>query len=54
MKDFGDINSKPKKRNRVDYRSTILTERFLTMLLKVVSNPDFTKVKKIQNLQLFL
>ena len=54
MKDFGDINSKPKKRNRVDYRSTILTERFLTMLLKVVSNPDFTKVKKLQNLQQFL
>ena len=54
MKDFGDINSKPKKRNRVDYRSTILTERFLTMLLKVVSNPDFTKIKKLQNLQQFL
>ena len=54
MKDFGDIGSKPKKRNRIDYRSTILTERFLTMLLKVVSNPDFTKIKKLQNLQQFL
>ena len=54
MKDFGDTNNKSKKRNRVDYRSTILTERFLSMILKVVSNPDFTKVKNLQNLQQFL
>ena len=42
------------KRNRVDYRTSILTERFLSMLLKVVSNPDMTAVKKFQNIQKFL
>lgn len=51
--DNGKLPSKG-KRNRVDYRTSILTERFLSMLLKVVSNPDLTAVKKFQNIQKFL
>ena len=37
-----------------DYLRSILTERFLSMALKVVSNPDFSKVKTLQNLRRFI
>lgn len=55
-----DFNNPPKtsyagrKKKGVDFRSTILTERFLTMMLKVISNPDFIKVKKLQNIRSFI
>ena len=37
-----------------DYLRSILTERFLSMALKVVSNPDFSKVKTLQNVRRFI
>ena len=40
MQDYGDKLTKS-KRGRIDYRASILTERFLTMVLKVISNPKF-------------
>ena len=45
-------NSRRKK--NVDFRSAFLSERFLTMVLKVISNPEFTKVKKLQNIRAFI
>lgn len=50
-------NSKLVKNNRrksIDYRAAIITERFLSMMLKVVSNPDFSIAKKLQNFQAFI
>lgn len=43
-----------RRKKGVDFRSTFLSERFLTMLLKVISNPEFTKVKKLQNIRSFI
>jgi hypothetical protein len=43
-----------KRKKGVDFRSTFLSERFLTMVLKVISNPEFTKVKKLQNIRSFI
>lgn len=55
-----NFNEQPKtsyssrRKKGIDFRSTILTERFLSMMLKVISNPDFGKVKKLQNIQTFV
>lgn len=43
-----------RKKKGVDFRSTILTERFLTMMLRVISNTEFIKVKKLQNIRTFI
>lgn len=43
------------RRKRVaDYRASIMTERFLTMMLKVCSNPEFSKVNTLQTLKEFI
>lgn len=47
-----NISSRRKK--NVDFRSSFLSERFLSMVLKVISNPEFTKVKKLQNIRSFI
>ena len=43
-----------RRKKNIDFRSSFLSERFLTMVLKVVSNPEFTKVKKLQNIRTFI
>jgi len=43
-----------RRKKNVDFRSSFLSERFLSMVLKVVSNPEFTKVKKLQNIRSFI
>ena len=54
IRDVTEPKAYPKKRKGLDFRSTILTERFLSMMLKVVSNPEFVKVKRLQNIQSFV
>lgn len=54
IKDFsGKLPNKLGKRGRLDYRAALLTERFLTMMLKVVTSGRFDKVRKLQTLQSF-
>ena len=53
MQDYGDKLTKS-KRGRIDYRASILTERFLTMVLKVISNPKFSKTKYQINIEKFI
>ena len=43
-----------RRKKNVDFRSSFLSERFLSMVLKVISNPEFTKVKKLQNIRSFI
>lgn len=53
IKNFKNQSGK-NRRKSMDYRAAVITERFLSMMLKVSSNPEFTKVKKLQNFQKFI
>lgn len=52
VRDFNKLPNRGSRRGK-DYRSSILTERFLSMMLRVVANPSYNKVKKLQNIQKF-
>lgn len=52
--DGNGSSGKYKKQKRIDFRSPIITERFLTLLLKVISCPKITKKAIFINVQSFM
>lgn len=53
---FGAANNRndfKNKKKRVDFRSPIITERFLTLFLKIMANPKMTKRAILLNCQKF-
>ena len=54
IKNYKALPNKMGKRNRLDYRASIMTERFLSMMLKVCANPDLQKRAVLINLKSFI
>jgi hypothetical protein len=54
IRNFDNQKTKQKKYNRSDYYSSIMTDRFLTMLLKVVSNINILQRTILQKYTKFL